>query len=221
MRPNSETGEAKILYYNEGRGFGYCFCPRCGRTVLEDDVADPAEPKKFPFDFNPNVAPRREGQPSRPNYHFAITGNEMRKACKCSNDAEKIKRNVIIGDLIQTDYSEIRIRHKGQNKWMSERNKEENLLFTLGIAFTQTLVDILGKERGAVDFAIMPNGHLCIFDCNPGGAGYANQMANVQVMKEVIKASKKLLTEARDRNSKDMLLDKYTLRYVRYGNMEL
>ena len=220
VRPNSETGEAKILYYNEGRGFGYCFCPRCGRTVLEDDVADPAEPKKFPFDFNPNVAPRREGQPSRPNYHFAITGNEMRKACKCSNDAEKIKRNVIIGDLIQTDYSEIRIRHKGQNKWMSERNKEENLLFTLGIAFTQTLVDILGKERGAVDFAIMPNGHLCIFDCNPGGAGYANQMANVQVMKEVIKASKKLLTEARDRNSKDMLLDKYTLRYVRYVDID-
>ena len=220
VRPNSETGNAKILYYNEGRGFGYCFCPRCGRMVLEDSVADPAEPKKFPFEFNDKQAKIREGQPPKPNYHFAITGKEMRKACGCSNDVEKIKRNVIIGDLIQTDYSEIRIRHKGQNKWMSDRTKEETLLFTLGIAFTQTLVDILGKERGAVDFAIMPNGHLCIFDCNPGGAGYANQMANVQIMREVIKASKKLLTEARDRKSKDMLLDKFTLRFAKYVDID-
>ena len=144
----------------------------------------------------------------------------MRKGCGCSNDPTKIKRNVIIGDLIQTDYSEIRIRHKGQNKWMSDRSKEENLLFTLGIVFTQTLVDILGKERGAVDFAIMPNGHLCVFDCNPGGAGYANQMANIQVMKEVIQASKKLLQEAKDKRSKDMLLDKFTLRFIKYVDID-
>ena len=220
VRPNSESGEAKILYYNEGRGYGYCFCPRCGRMVLEEGVADTSEPKKFPFEFNPMIAKRKEGQPDRPNYHFAITGKEMRKACACSNNPDKIKRNVIIGDLIQTDYSEIRIRHKGKNKWMSNRDEEENLLFTLGIAFTQTLVEILGKERGAIDFAIMPNGHLCIFDCNPGGAGYANQMANIQVMKEVIQASKKLLNEAKERNSKDMLLDKFTLRYAKYLDIE-
>ena len=220
VRPNSDSGNAKILYYNEGKGFGYCFCPRCGRTVIEDDVADKDEPLKFPFEFNPVVAKRKEGQPEKPNYHYAITGKEMRKGCGCSNDPTKIKRNVIIGDLIQTDYSEIRIRHKGQNKWMSDRSKEENLLFTLGIVFTQTLVDILGKERGAVDFAIMPNGHLCVFDCNPGGAGYANQMANIQVMKEVIQASKKLLQEAKDKCSKDMLLDKFTLRFIRYVDID-
>lgn len=140
----------------------------------------------------------------------------MRKSCSCSNDISKIKRNVIIGDMIQTDFSEIRIRHKGMNRWMSNRDEEEKLLFTLGMAFTQTLVDILGKERGAVDFAIMPNGHICIFDCNPGGAGYANQMANLLVMNEVIKASKKLLSEAREKQSKDMLLDKFTLRYAKF-----
>ena len=103
---------------------------------------------------------------------------------------------------------------------MSDRTKEENLLFTLGIVFTQALVDILGKERGAVDFAIMPNGHLCVFDCNPGGAGYANQMANIQIMKDVIKASKKLLLEAKDKRSKDMLLDKFTLRFIKYVDID-
>lgn len=220
VRPNSDSGNAKILYYNEGRGYGYCFCPRCGRTVIEDGVADPAEPMKFPYEFNPMQAKHKEGQADKSNYHFAITGKEMRKPCGCSSKTDKVKRNVIIGDLIQTDYSEVRIRHKGKNKWMSSRDEEENLLFTLGIAFTQTLVDILGKERGAVDFAIMPNGHLCVFDCNQGGAGYSNQMANLQVMKEVIKASKKLLSEARDKQSKDMLLDKFTLRFAKYIDID-
>lgn len=216
VRRNNESGNAKILYYNEGKGYGYCFCPRCGRTVVEEEVADKNNPLKFPVEFNPLHAPNKEGQPQKPNYHFAITGKEMRKSCSCSNDISKIKRNVIIGDMIQTDFSEIRIRHKGMNRWMSNRDEEEKLLFTLGMAFTQTLVDILGKERGAVDFTIMPNGHICIFDCNPGGAGYANQMANLLVMKEVIKASKKLLSEAREKQSKDMLLDKFTLRYAKF-----
>ena len=220
VRPNSNTGNAKILYYNEGKGYGYCFCPRCGRTVIEEEVADKDEKFKFPFEFNPVMAKRKEGQPEKPNYHFAITGKEMRKRCSCSNDPAKVKRNVIIGDLIQTDYSEIRIRHKGDNHWMSNRDEEENLLFTLGIAFTQTLVDILGKERGAIDFAIMPNGHLCIFDCNPGGAGYANQLANISIMKEVISASKQLLLEAKAKKSKDMLLDKFTIRYAKYIDIQ-
>ncbi len=215
FRKNNDTGNAKILYYNEGKGYGYCFCPRCGRTVLEDRVAEKDELLKFPYEFNPKQAKHKDGRPDRPNYHFAITGKEMHKPCSCSNDPNKIKRNVIIGDLIQTDYSEIRTRHKGQKQWMSNRNTEEDLLFTLGIVFTQTLVDILGKERGAVDFAIMPNGHICIFDCNPGGAGYANQLANIQMMKEVIKASKQLLSEAKKKKSKDMLLDKFTLRYIK------
>ena len=119
---------------------------------MEEEVADKNDPLKFPVEFNPLHAPNKEGQPQKPNYHFAITGKEMRKSCSCSNDISKIKRNVIIGDMIQTDFSEIRIRHKGMNRWMSNRDEEEKLLFTLGMAFTQTLVDILGKERGAVDF---------------------------------------------------------------------
>lgn len=98
---------------------------------MEEDVADKDEPLKFPYEFN-NIKPeKKEGKPEKPKFHFAITGKEMRKACGCSHDTTKVKRNVIIGDTIQTDYSEIRIRHKGKNKWMSNRDEEENLLFTL------------------------------------------------------------------------------------------
>ena len=91
---------------------------------------------------------------------------------------------------------------------------------TLGIVFTQSLLDILGKERGAIDFAVMPNGHLCLFDTNPGGAGYANQMASVPLMKDVITASKQILLHAKERNSKDMLLDKFTLRFMKYVDID-
>ena len=60
----------------------------------------------------------------------------------------------------------------------------------------------------------MPNGHLCIFDTNPGGAGYSNQLANIPLMKDVINAAKTMLLEAKRRNSKDFLLNKFTLRYI-------
>ena len=217
IRSNKESGNAKILYYNEGKGYGFCFCPRCGRMVLEDEVADKENPLKFPFDMNPMASK----QPGKPRYHFAISGKDVRKPCSGSNNIDVIKRNVIIGDLIQTDFSEIRIRHKSMtNRWISNRDDELNLLFTLGIVFSQALVDILGKERGAVDFAIMPNGHICIFDTNPGGAGYSNQMSKMLVMKDVISAAEDLLKQAKERQSKDMLLDKFTLRYVKYLDID-
>ncbi len=215
VRPNRETGNAKILYYNEGLGYGYCYCPRCGRMVLEDSAADPENPLKMPFEMN-SIIPKN---PDKPKYHLAISGKDMHKPCSGSNNPDVIRRNVIIGDLIQTDFSEIRLRHKGKN-WFSGREDEENLLFTLGIVFTQALVDILGKERGAVDFAIMPNGHLCIFDTNPGGAGYSNQLANIAIMEELIAASKVLLETAKQKNSKDMLLDKFTLRFMKYIDID-
>jgi hypothetical protein len=136
VRSNRETGNAKILYYNEGKGYGYCFCPRCGRMVLEDEVANEDEPNKFPNEFNPVAAKRKEGQPDKPNFHFAINGKDYRKACSGSNKTDVIKRNVIIGDLIQTDYSEIRLRHKGKKQWMSERSKEEKSPLLLLVSYS-------------------------------------------------------------------------------------
>lgn len=217
VRSNRDTGNAKILYYNEGIGYGYCFCSRCGRMVLETEVADKDDVlNKLPQDYNP----RRHKNPDKPMFHYAIAGKDLRKHCGGSNNKDVVKRNVIIGDLVLTDYAEIRIRHKGKKYWIKSRSDEESLLFTLGIVFTQSLADILGKERGAVDFAIMPNGHICIFDTNPGGAGYANQMASIPLMKDVIQASKALLENAKVKKSKDMLLDKFTLRFMRYVDID-
>ena len=215
VRSNRMSGNAKILYYNEGTGYGYCLCAKCGRTVLENDVADPDDTlDDLPWNMNTRVPKRTDpDSPVEPNYHFAIFGKNTRKKCVGSNDETAIRRNVIIGGLIQTDFAEIRIRHKNEKKWMNNCD-DKSLLYTLGIAFTQALLDVLGKERGAVDFTVMPNGHICLFDTNPGGAGYSNQIANISLMKNIIATTKNMLAEAQRRNSKDFLLNKFTLRYI-------
>jgi hypothetical protein len=187
----------------------------CGKMVLETEVAED-DTTKLPFEMND----RYPKDKTKPRYHLAIRGREAGKFCGNSNNKKAYKRNVIIGDLIQTDFSEIRIRHRGMTRWISNRDAELNLLYTLGIVFTQSLADVLGKERGAIDFAIMPNGHICIFDTNPGGAGYSNQLTSPDIMRAVLTASKALLENAENKKSKDMLLDKFTLRYYKYIDLK-
>lgn len=217
VRDNRESGDAKILYYNEGIGFGYAYCTRCGRTVIEHEAASESQhPEIPPREMNP-VTPR---QPGKPCYHRALSGKNAGNICSSRSDYTSIRRNIIIGDLIQTDYSEIRIRHTDSNHWISNRDAEHDLLVTLGIVFTQALADALGKDRQSVDFALTPNGHICVFDTNPGGAGYANQLRKVELMESVINRSKTILEEALRKRSKDMLLDKFTLRYLRYIDID-
>lgn len=209
VRSNRECGDANILYYNEGIGFGYCFCSNCGKAVLES--APGRGLRNMPSEMDNQM---RDADGSPEYYHYMINRRKPLKGKKiakieCYSLRDKIKRNVIIGGLIQTDYSEIRIRHDERAPWLFDRT-EENLLITLGIVFTQTFVERLGKNRQDVDFAITPNGHLCIFDTNPGGSGYSNQLVNLSIMQSVIDASEELLKRIK---TKDELIDRYTKRY--------
>lgn len=209
VRSNRECGDANILYYNEGIGFGYCFCSNCGKAILETAPAPGRGRRNMPGEMD-NMVSDVNGTP----YHYMINRRRPLKGkrfakVECFSVRDKIKRNVIIGGLIQTDYSEIRIRHDERAPWLSDRS-EENLLVTLGIVFTQTFVESLGKNRQDVDFAITPNGHLCIFDTNPGGSGYSNQLVNLSILQSVIDASEELLERIK---TKDELIDRYTKRY--------
>ena len=216
-RRSDETGNANILYYNEGIGYGYAMCLSCGKMCLE---TGPVEEGKAPIPRDID-----DRQNDRGRYHFSID-REKRHSCFGSGRKEYIKRNVIIGDLMQTDYCEIRIRHAGDTSWMSfstnkdTDNENTNLLITLGIVFTQALVELKGWEKGSVDFAVMQNRHLCIFDTNPGGSGYSIKLNDNQTMLDVIEASKKLLLKAKKADAKDMLLDKFTLRFIRHIDID-
>lgn len=220
FRNSKESGSAKILYYNDGLGNGYCHCTRCGRTVLENCAAD-SERKldRLPSEFN-NIPADNEEQP---NFHYEISGAQTSHRCAGSNRPDSVKRNIILGDLIQTDYTEIRIRHKDDRNWISHISANPKypteysnykLLTTLGLVFSRSLAEILGKDTSAIGFTLTPNGHICIFDTNPGGAGYSNQLAEMEMMKTVIRYSASILQTAERSKSKDMLLDKFTMHYL-------
>lgn len=216
-RRSDESGDAKILYYNEGIGYGYAMCIYCGKMCLETSQV---EEGRSPI---PNDIDNRQNDRGR--YHFAID-REKKHHCFGSARKDRIKRNVIIGDLMQTDYCEIRFRHEGDNSWIAnspdtERDSNnKNLLITMGIVLTQALVELKGWERGAVDFTVMQNRHLCIFDTNPGGSGYSIKLHDNQTMLDVIAGAKKLLEKAKAQKSKDVLLDKFTLRFLDYIDIE-
>ena len=212
-RSSRESGNGQILYYNEGTGYGYCHCTKCGKTVLESwPAASSNDPEKLPSEMN-NISSKDS---DKPDYHFSLVrkGPKPNKCLGCGN-IEYIKRNVVLGNTIQTDYTEIRIRHFQKN-WINSRSTEEGLLITLGLLFARALAEELNVERTDLDFTITPNGHICIFDANPGGSGYSNQLAAMDLMKPVIERASEIVEAAEQSGNKEALIDKYTLHYINY-----
>lgn len=218
FRTNRDT-KGDILYYNEGLGYGFCMCSWCHRIVIEEELADKEDKlSNLPDEFNP-LEERIENEEDNESkeqprlYHRALRGKMAGKKCIGSYTPKAIHRNIIIGDKIQTDFCEIKIRPFMGENWISGRNKEnEDLLTTLAILFTQALMEVIGKERTAVDFTVMPNGHICIFDTNPGGAGYSIKLRTPETQQAVLRRAKTILDNAK---TKDALLDRNTNRFER------
>ena len=206
MRSNRDCCEAKILYYNEGIGYGYCFCPDCGKTIME------TKPRIGRFDIPESMNDQQPLDGGRP-FHFHIDRRDYKnkvggKRIPCY--PKKIYRNVILGGLIQTDYCEIKTKDLNGH-WIERSTENDSFLITLGILFTKAFTEYINKDCNDVSFALMPNGHLCIFDTNPGGSGYSNELAGQRTMSAVIDKSIEILTELK---SKDALLDKFTQKYI-------
>ena len=216
-RNSRESGNGQILYYNEGIGFGYCHCTKCGRTVLESwAAAGSNDPEKLPEEMN-MIQPKDS---DKEKYHFELLrkGNKPNRCMGC-NSMDYIKRNVVLGDTIQTDYTEIRIRHINQD-WIKSRENEDDLLITLGLLFARSLSEELNVERTDIDFAITPNGHICIFDTNPGGSGYSNQLAAMDLLKVVVDRSASIVEAAEQTGNRDALIDKFTLYYASHIDIQ-
>lgn len=217
FRSSRQSGNGQILYYNEGTGFGYCHCTKCGKTVLENwPAAASSDPDKMPYGMN--TIPSKDSE--KEDYHFSLIrkGNRPNRCMGCNN-TDYIKRNVVLGDTIQTDYTEIRIRHINKD-WINKRNDEEDLLITLGLLFARSLSEELNVERTDLDFTITPNGHICIFDANPGGSGYSNQLAAMDLLKTIIERSYTIIEAASKSGNKDALLDKFTLHYINHIDIQ-
>lgn len=210
--------DSKILYYNDGLGYGYCYCLECGRIVVETCVANdnrfnPSPLEDLPAEMNNQIS-KKTGQPF--HYHMGKPCEMSLKFCPGSDGGKKLHRNIVLADEFSTDYTEIRIRRVETKKLITSRANEndEKLLTTLALLFTRAYAEYSGRERSNFDFAITPNGHIVIFDTNPGGAGYSNKLALHDIFKEVVKRAYAILLAGIERNSMDFLLDSYTLHYL-------
>lgn len=198
MRSNKEAGNGQILYTNIGLGKGYAFCAMCGKTVAETYAIKGNQP--LPYGFN------EEGK----TYHYNIRRLKNGKPYKC--DCKRmIYRNVVIGDTIQTDFCEIMIRKEVDGMWLNGQSEHKTLLTTIGLLISTTFADYLGKDRNDVDFVVMQNGHLCIYDTNPGGSGYSDQLADRNIMHKILKLCKERVDDIK---SKDELIDKFSAKYL-------
>lgn len=202
-RANRDAGDAKILYYNDGIDYGYCLCPKCGKMELEHG---PGGVRNLP-----------EAMTEIKGGHYAIdrfddNGNKKH----CQPPVNGYNRNVIIGDLIQTDFCEMSLRHDSEPRPLDSQS-DKSLLTTLGLAICRAYTEYIGKERDSVDFIVMMNGHLCVFDTNPGGSGYANKLANSDTRQKVLRLALDMLESIIE---KEELLDKFTVQYLNHIDIE-
>ena len=209
VRNNRDSGGSQILFYNDGAGFGYAVCTRCGKTVMEDHWAKHGVGPitDLPDDFN-NI--KKDEIPTHINIkdlrrHTCVSLTEV------EGRRQLVQRNVLLGGFILTDYSEIKIKDSIHSAWCDGDDSYDGILTTLGVLFCSSLADYLGKEADDIDFLITPNKHLCIYDTNPGGSGYSNKLANIPELEHIIDMSLEKLRTAR---SKDALLTKFTLKYI-------
>jgi hypothetical protein len=202
-RCNLDAGEAQILYYNDGMGYGYCMCPNCGKMMIESRPVGGGL-KHIPSEMISMAELNGFG------CHYAIDRlDDHQKPKKCVPSGNKYYRNVIIGGLIQTDFCEMIIKKTDLS--IASKTNDKALLTTLGLVICRVFTEHIGKDRNSVDFIVMNNGHLCIFDTNPGGSGYSNKLSDNIILREVIVKAKDMLETL---EVKVELLDKFTVRYL-------
>lgn len=204
IRSASEDSTSQILYYNIGNGKGFCVCTLCGKTAIEYDTATELT-QNTPSDFYNNTAITHDGE-ERP-YHYCIT--QEYKANLGQNFhyrvGDSIKRNIILGGLIQTDYCEIKIRYNNR-----DIVSDSKILHTLGLTIANVLAKYIGIERKDISFIALADS-ICLFDTAKGGAGYSKRLNDIQTMYTVFDLCKLELEESR---FKEDILDKSTQQYA-------
>lgn len=212
FRSSQEDETSQVLFYNLGIGYGFCVCKLCGKAVVElmkDDADDCLT--NLPKDFNNeeykinNVI---EGtfhydirkEQNQTTKHFGIIGNDY-----------TLKRNMLLGGSIQTDYCEIRLYDNHRNVI-----KDSEIFHTLGITIVNVLSKYIGIERKDISFIVL-NDSICIYDTAKGGAGYSKRLNNAQMLYTIFDLT---LQELRGCTYKEELIDKSTRQYVNKLNID-
>ena len=192
MRTSNENGE--IIFYNAGYGSGFHVCLQCGRASQDSrDLINHT---------------RLRGGNYRSQGNNLCIGNE--------NPLTSIRRNVVLGARLKTNYCEIRISNNGIY------SNDFDLLYTLGATFCKEFAHLLAIDEQELSFGVKQyNGYRSIFiyDTVKGGAGYSVQFDNFaeQIFSNSIKRLSCTCTNACTK----CLIDRNTQFYISNLNREI
>jgi DEAD/DEAH box helicase domain-containing protein len=168
--PDSRCGflrfghEGSVFYHSAGEhNNGYAVCLKCGRA---DSMTETGE---LPKDLGPE------------QYHSPVGGLAgSRKAKVCSGEA--VKEHLYLGYHIKTDVLELFLKSPKTRGWLSDRNQDQVIATTLGVALRDAIADHLGISSTEMGFGFrldkdLESGQgrtvIQIFDQISGGAGFA------------------------------------------------
>ena len=147
MTVRCSTSRSEILFYNRGRsGFGYAFCPYCGKMENEKEIDSS---KKVMI-----------------GHKHLTTGVQCPGGGTIGNS---IRRHVLLVGRYQTDFVEIKF-YDGNNLLINDAET----LYSLGVILSRKLTELLGVNEGEIDFGYSESSHsIFIYDTALGGAGYS------------------------------------------------
>ena len=150
------SGElGQILYYNRADGYGFAFCKRCGRAVVEPDLSmDPL--------------------PGLSTGHQTLLKGGI---CEATQN-DDIQRHVVFTGSHYTCYSVLKFQEDSR---ASGFVKDKTLVYSLGVILKRALVEYLGIDSNEIGFGIKQEADayvLFIYDMARGGCGYSTHLTN-------------------------------------------
>ena len=149
------SGElGRILYYNRADGYGFAFCKRCGRSVVE-----------------PNLS--TEPLPGLSTGHKTLL-----RGGTCEATQDDIQRHVVFTGSHYTCYSVLKFQEDSRS---SRFVKDKTLVYSLGVILKRALVEYLGIDSTEIGFGIKQEADafvLFIYDMARGGCGYSTHLTN-------------------------------------------
>lgn len=149
------SGElGRILYYNRADGYGFAFCKRCGRSVVEPDLSNTPLPE-------------------------LSTGHKtLLRGGACEATQDDIQRHVVFTGSHFTCYSVLKFQ---ESSCASGFVKDKTLVYSLGVILKRALVEYLGIDATEIGFGVKQEADayiLFIYDMARGGCGYSTHLTN-------------------------------------------
>lgn len=191
MLVRCSTAKSEILFFNQGRnGFGYAFCPYCGKMESESK----------PDSTEMLLAGHKHLSTGVP-----CPGGEM--------NGRNIRRHVLLVGRYQTDFVEIKF-YKNDNTIETDNET----LYSLGVILSRKLTELLGVNDGEIDFGYDGISHsIFIYDTALGGAGYSPLFREYK--DEVLDKAYETLSKCDcERSCTKCLIDRKSQWYLNYLN---